>query len=247
MKRNTVSFKVNLTALLVVGLALGLKYLSNSPGWLFEGLFNIGLFALAGGLTNWLAIHMLFEKVPLMYGSGVIALRFEQIKESLARMVMQQFFNSDHVSRFLQEEMQSIQFEPESLQELIDYNKIFDGLLKSLGEGNPMMAMAMPFLNGSRAKIIASMQQTVTSELSNPEFREKISKKLQQSFLREEESKLQYQVQVLIEQRVAELSPQLVKQMVSDMIEEQLAWLVIWGALMGALMGLVSSFLYLAL
>ena len=31
-------------------------------------LFMTGLFALSGGVTNWLAIHMLFEKVPLLYG-----------------------------------------------------------------------------------------------------------------------------------------------------------------------------------
>ena len=35
-----------------------------------ESLFYIGVFALSGGLTNWLAIHMLFEKVPFFYGSG---------------------------------------------------------------------------------------------------------------------------------------------------------------------------------
>jgi len=32
----------------------------------------IGLFALSGALTNWLAIHMLFEKIPGLVGSGVI-------------------------------------------------------------------------------------------------------------------------------------------------------------------------------
>ena len=28
--------------------------------------FAIGIFALSGGITNWLAIHMLFEKIPLL-------------------------------------------------------------------------------------------------------------------------------------------------------------------------------------
>ena len=46
-------------------------------------IFMAGLFALSGGLTNWLAIHMLFEKVPLLYGSGVIPLKFEEIKEGI--------------------------------------------------------------------------------------------------------------------------------------------------------------------
>ena len=35
-----------------------------------------GAFALSGAATNWLAIHMLFEKVPGLYGSGVIETRF---------------------------------------------------------------------------------------------------------------------------------------------------------------------------
>ena len=41
-------------------------------------IFMAGLFALSGGLTNWLAIHMLFEKIPFLYGSGVIPERFEE-------------------------------------------------------------------------------------------------------------------------------------------------------------------------
>jgi len=39
-------------------------------------LSSIGLFALSGSITNWLAVHMLFEKVPFLYGSGVIPARF---------------------------------------------------------------------------------------------------------------------------------------------------------------------------
>ena len=31
-----------------------------------EILMMTGLFALSGGVTNWIAIHMLFEKIPLM-------------------------------------------------------------------------------------------------------------------------------------------------------------------------------------
>ena len=31
-------------------------------------LLSAGLFSLSGALTNWLAIHMLFERVPLLYG-----------------------------------------------------------------------------------------------------------------------------------------------------------------------------------
>ena len=36
-----------------------------SPVYAAE-IFMAGLFGLSGGLTNWLAIHMLFEKIPFL-------------------------------------------------------------------------------------------------------------------------------------------------------------------------------------
>ena len=32
---------------------------------------SIGLFAFSGGFTNWIAIQMLFYKIPLIYGQYV--------------------------------------------------------------------------------------------------------------------------------------------------------------------------------
>ena len=51
------SFLTNLTAILIIVV-----------GYLFpiepDLIKPIGFFALSGAITNWLAIHMLFEKVP---------------------------------------------------------------------------------------------------------------------------------------------------------------------------------------
>ena len=55
-------------------------------------IFMAGLFALSGGLTNWLAIHMLFEKVPLLYGSGVVPERFEDFKPGYKRVNLNRVF-----------------------------------------------------------------------------------------------------------------------------------------------------------
>ena len=60
----------NLVAVALVGCGLWF----NGP-WR-ETLLNTGLFALSGAITNWLAIYMLFERVPGLYGSGVIPLHF---------------------------------------------------------------------------------------------------------------------------------------------------------------------------
>ena len=55
-----------------------------------ELLKSIGFFALSGAITNWLAIHMLFEKVPFLYGSGVIPSRFDEFKLAIKDLMMNQ-------------------------------------------------------------------------------------------------------------------------------------------------------------
>jgi uncharacterized membrane protein YheB (UPF0754 family) len=62
-----------------------------------DQLFTIGLFALSGALTNWLAVHMLFEKVPGLYGSGVIPARFEDFKLAIRELMMEQFFTEEKI------------------------------------------------------------------------------------------------------------------------------------------------------
>ena len=63
------------------------------PGTAGELLLSTGLFALSGAVTNWLAIHMLFERVPGLYGSGIIPLRFEEFKSGIRELIMEQFFD----------------------------------------------------------------------------------------------------------------------------------------------------------
>ena len=64
-------------------------------------LWYAGLFAFSGAITNWLAIHMLFEKVPGLYGSGVIPARFEEFKLAIKNLMMEQFFTEANIDRFL--------------------------------------------------------------------------------------------------------------------------------------------------
>eukprot|EP00487_Bulimina_marginata_P010042 TRINITY_DN4766_c0_g1_i1.p1 TRINITY_DN4766_c0_g1~~TRINITY_DN4766_c0_g1_i1.p1 ORF type:complete len:104 (+),score=17.13 TRINITY_DN4766_c0_g1_i1:88-399(+) len=89
------SFFTNLIAIALVSLGLVIE------GPMREPVLTTGLFALAGGVTNWLAIHMLFEKVPGLYGSGVISARFEDFKLGIQNLVMGQFFSKENFDRFL--------------------------------------------------------------------------------------------------------------------------------------------------
>ena len=62
-------------------------------------ILSTGLFALSGALTNWLAVHMLFERVPGLYGSGVITLRFEEFKAGILKLVREELFGEDKIER----------------------------------------------------------------------------------------------------------------------------------------------------
>ena len=70
-------------------------------------IYMVGLFALSGAITNTLAIHMLFEKVPFLYGSGVIESKFEEFKLSIKNLLMEQFFTKQRLKNFFQDEFNS--------------------------------------------------------------------------------------------------------------------------------------------
>ena len=98
----------------------------------------IGFFALSGALTNWIAIHMLFEKVPFLYGSGIIPNRFEEFKESIKHLMMQQFFTVENVEQFIETEEQEgekvLNLEP--LLAGLDYDRIFASLITTIMESS---------------------------------------------------------------------------------------------------------------
>ena len=66
-----------------------------------EFLQIMGLFALSGSLTNWLAIHMLFDKVPFLYGSGVVPNQFEEFKIGIKFLLINEFFTRKNVESFI--------------------------------------------------------------------------------------------------------------------------------------------------
>lgn len=207
-------------------------------------IFMIGLFALSGAITNTLAIHMLFEKVPYLYGSGVIEKKFEQFKESIHNLLMNQFFTPENLKRFFQDEMSSarntIDFEKvlnktdftpayESLKSSV-MESSFGGMLGMFGGEAALEPLREPFTIKLQASIIDisnsdSFQEILNDALKSDDLSEDIHKKLSS----------------IVNSRLDELTPLMVKELIQNMIKEHLGWLVIWGAVFGGLIGLVST------
>ncbi len=121
------SFMTNFLSVAVIGVG----YVSPVQPELIK---SIGFFALSGAITNWLAIYMLFEKVPYLYGSGVIPARFEEFKLSIKQLMMVQFFTANNIEQFIENEEQQgknlLNLEP--LLNAVDYDKVYEGLVSSI-------------------------------------------------------------------------------------------------------------------
>ncbi len=205
-------------------------------------LLYTGLFALSGAVTNQLAIHMLFERVPFLYGSGVIELNFNSFKEAIATMVMREFFSKEKIENFFAKEEQKIDLAP--LVESADFSPAFDALSQTVMEskfGGAIQMFGGPeALEGLREPFNRKLQSSVVKIVSSDTFKEQLNHHLQHSTLSDDLLKT---IEKLVYQRLDELSPQMVKEMVQSLIKEHLDWLVVWGGLFGGLIGFISSWI----
>jgi uncharacterized membrane protein YheB (UPF0754 family) len=202
-------------------------YFSPSYG---DIILMTGLFALSGGVTNWLAVHMLFERVPLLYGSGVIPSRFEEFRAGIRQLVVQEFFNRENIEKFLADADTG-----SALAAEIDSDGVFEKLVDVIEQsslGNMLtMVGGRAALEPLREPVAVKMREMI-SEIAG-QGAGNAHTHLTDTLLA--------QVEAIIDKRLAELTPEHVKGIVEDMIRKHLGWLVVWGGVFGGLIGLVVS------
>lgn len=203
-------------------------------------LLFTGLFALSGALTNQIAIHMLFEKVPLLYGSGVIVLRFEAFKTSIKDLMMNQFFTQSQLDDFFAKEEAKIDFAP--IIQKTDFTPAFDALVKTVMESSfgGMLGMfgGVNALEKLREPFSEKLKDAVIDISQTQAFNDQIVEHLSTTAV---SSDMIASVEALIDKRLDELTPQMVKEIVQKLIKEHLGWLVIWGGFFGGLIGFISA------
>jgi uncharacterized membrane protein YheB (UPF0754 family) len=207
-------------------------------------IFMVGLFAFSGAITNTLAIHMLFEKVPFLYGSGVIENKFKEFKISIKNLLMEQFFTKERLSNFFQDEINSaktnINFEKilENSDFTLAFNSLkesimqspFGGMIAMFGGESAIDGLKDSFIEKLQASIIViskteTFQNTLNEALKNKDFTDDVYKKLS----------------TIVDSRLEELTPLMVKEIVQNLIKEHMFWLVVWGAVFGGLIGFVGA------
>lgn len=212
-----------------------------------EPVLNTGMFALAGGVTNWLAIHMLFEKVPGLYGSGIISARFEDFKAGIHELVMAQFFSKENVDRFMAELIRDNAQHPLDFSEVIEKTDLapaYDSLVETImasSFGNVLsMFGGKQSLETLRQPFIDRMRQALNEMAHSDSFQASVRDKLSSHRVFED---IHGQIEQIVQSRLDELTPSMVKEIIQRMIRAHLGWLVVWGGVFGGLIGLTSSFL----
>ena len=207
-------------------------------------LYYSGLFALSGAVTNWLAIYMIFNKIPFLYGSGIIELNLEKFKSSIKSMIMEQFFTKSRLEQFFEQEESKIDLSP--IIEEADFNVAFDALKESLMESKFGQLINMfggeESLELLRVTFNKKLKSSIISIVSSNTFQKQLNHHIKHSSLSED---LITKVDNIVSSRLNELGPKSVKELVNKLIAEHLEWLVVWGGVFGGLIGLLSSFLQL--
>ena len=198
----------------------------------YSFILMTGVFALSGSVTNWIAVHMLFEKIPFLYGSGVILERFEDIKLGIKNLILKELFTETQINNFLLENKNN---SSETIIEKIDFDKVFIGLVEAI-EGSQLGGM-LAMVGGRKA--LDPLKEPFTQKL----------KIIIDDFLTENTSSdtgsnatsLLSKIENILDARLADLSPEDIKSIVQRMIKEHLGWLVVWGGFFGGLLGLILS------
>lgn len=196
-------------------------------------VLNTGLFALSGGITNWLAVHMLFERVPGIYGSGVIPLRFEEFKHGIRELIMEQFFDKADLEEFFHGAGDISQKMAGQLKKVIDeldldsafeslldviMNSSFGGMVGMLGGRDALAALKEPF--------VEQMRDFFTGQLRDESFQEHIQAALSSAM---DDEAIRNKLEFMIDDRLNQMTPKMVKEIIQQMIRKHLGWLVVWG------------------
>lgn len=220
-------------------------------------MLSTGLFALSGALTNWLAVHMLFERVPGLYGSGVITLHFEEFKAGILRMVHEELFSKDKVERLLSAKSRSapdgdktdsntdslgaaIDLEP--MLTAIDLDAAYDQLVATIAESSFGSMLAMvggeAALQPLREPFKERMRGFLADAARSPRIQAAIGEQLGKAASSE---RFVNRLDQLLRARLDEMTPEMVRDIMQRMIREHLGWLVIWGGVFGGVIGLVAG------
>lgn len=224
-------------------------------------ILSIGLFAFSGGITNALAVKMLFDRIPGLAGSGVIQSRFTEIREEIKRLILDQFFTEENLHQFLREKTAEVdllsylkgedggnpavtfvetQWDQLTSPEVLD--PLLDEQVEKIFESSALGGLLSLVGKDTILDIVRTFVESFTGSLKKKVLETARDFSANPSTLKLDIERLvadiRREVDSLLERRLEDLSPQDVKRIIEDVIRKHLGWLVVWGNVFGGLIGL---------
>eukprot|EP00944_MAST-04C_sp_MAST-4C-sp1_P003564 g3564.t1 len=210
-------------------------------------ILSFGLFGFAGGFTNWLAVKMLFDKIPFLYGSGVIPRQFKEIRETVKTTIMATFFDEQYLGTYLNDRSKDLlgKIDLEGrIKKIVDDPSTEELIAAKLQEmaatpEGAFLAMVPMMMPGMTMRSIAALMKPALAG-----FATEMATKMKDSFDITEfvsVDNVRDEIDALMTEKLQELTPPIVKKLMEDVIREHLGWLIIWGNIFGGALGLISQ------
>ncbi|RMX50193.1 hypothetical protein pdam_00004800 [Pocillopora damicornis] len=204
-----------------------------------EVLMAAGLFGFTGGVTNWVGIKLIFNRIP---GFGAIIKNFVTARKLMTNFILEAFFSPSQVRNYINDKkrtyltVEQIDYQLEKLlnsriaEDLIhEQLEVLMGTpeglkLRMLGVTKAKLApLVKPQLMKYKTHIVPLLLSSIESvDLFNADH-------------------LREQIVDLISTRTQELSAQQVKLLVEDAVYRHLSWIVFWGSVLGAVVGCAAE------
>lgn len=205
-------------------------------------VLSFGVFGFAGGITNWLAVKMLFDRVPGLYGSGVIPLRFREIREAVKDTMLRTFFDREYLERYLSAKLEALADGPDlapaldralsapEVEEVVERN--LEGL-KARPEG---LLLAIQGVDPVSLKpVVMTFLRSAGRDLGPV-----LVRALEPGHVISVD-RVRAEVDLLMTTKMEELTPERVRSVMEEVIRVHLGWLIVWGNVFGGCIGLVSA------
>jgi len=206
-------------------------------------ILAFGLFGFSGGFTNWIAVTMLFVRVPGLIGSGVIPVRYVQIRETVKDVIMDTFFDPEFLNSFLggKLEQYGANIKPEEhvqgMLESDEFSKKIDDNLNTLGDRpefasviamgiqpEQLKPMIVPFISGFATELAPLLK----AKMTDPKVVVNIED-------------VRTQIEVYMSVRMETLTERKVTRLLSFVIRDHLGWLIVWGCVFGSILGVICE------
>lgn len=107
----------------------------------------LGLFGFSGGITNWLAVKMLFDRVPYLAGSGVITKQFKEIRQTVMDTVLETFFDAAFLGKYIADkavQMENSDFLRSRIAKILDSAEVDEYCTTMPSQSDPLCSAFAP-------------------------------------------------------------------------------------------------------